>query len=93
VGALIASRRPENPIGWMCLAAGLFWMLIVAGNSYTAYVLARGGSPPDPGVIDAVTQAIWCPPWGCSGSTWSCCSPTGGYHRAGGGPWPDFLVQ
>jgi hypothetical protein len=67
VGALIASRRPENPIGWMCLAAGLFWMLIVAGNSYTAYVLARGGSPPDPGVIDAVTLAIWVPPVGLLG--------------------------
>jgi hypothetical protein len=27
VGALIASRRPENPIGWICLAVGTFWML------------------------------------------------------------------
>ena len=27
VGALIASKRPRNPIGWICLAAGLFWML------------------------------------------------------------------
>jgi hypothetical protein len=32
VGALIASRRPENPIGWICLAAGLFWMFIVVGS-------------------------------------------------------------
>ena len=23
VGALIASRRPQNPIGWICLADGL----------------------------------------------------------------------
>jgi hypothetical protein len=28
VGALIASKRPTNPIGWICLVAGLFWMLI-----------------------------------------------------------------
>lgn len=23
VGALVASRRPQNPIGWICLASGL----------------------------------------------------------------------
>lgn len=27
VGALIASRRPRNPIGWSCLAAGITWMV------------------------------------------------------------------
>ena len=26
VGALIASRRPENPIGWLCLADGFLSM-------------------------------------------------------------------
>jgi hypothetical protein len=26
VGALIASRHPRNPVGWICLAIGLFWM-------------------------------------------------------------------
>jgi hypothetical protein len=67
VGTLIASRRPETPFGWMCLAAGLIWMLIVAGDSYTAYVLARDGSSPDPGVIDAATQAVWVPPVGLLG--------------------------
>ena len=28
VGGLISSKRPENPIGWICLAAGLVWMPI-----------------------------------------------------------------
>ena len=37
VGALIASKRPQNPIGWICLAAGLFWMLIALEDSILGY--------------------------------------------------------
>ena len=57
VGALIASRRPENPIGWICLAAGLFWMSIVVESSIT-------GSEPYPVIIDALTLWTWVPPVG-----------------------------
>jgi len=62
VGALIASRRLENPIGWMCLVAGLFWMLIALGSQYDAFVLAKLGSVPGAVMIDALTQWIWVPP-------------------------------
>ena len=55
VGALIASRRPENPIGWICLAAGLSWMFIVVESSIP-------GSATYPVIIDAVTQWTWVPP-------------------------------
>lgn len=61
VGALIASRRPHNPIGWICLAAGLFWMLIVLGDSIPA------GSGPYSVTIDALTQWMWIPPVGLLG--------------------------
>jgi hypothetical protein len=57
VGALIASRCPENPIGWICLAAGLFWMSIVVESSIT-------GSEPYPVIIDALTLWTWVPPVG-----------------------------
>jgi hypothetical protein len=60
VGALIASKRPENPIGWICLAAGLFWMSIVVESSIT-------GSEPYPAIIDALTQWTWVPPVGLLG--------------------------
>jgi hypothetical protein len=61
VGALIASRRPHNPIGWICLAAGLFWMLIVLGDS------VPGSAEPYPVTTDALTQWIWVPPVGLLG--------------------------
>jgi two-component system NarL family sensor kinase len=32
VGALIASHRPENPIGWIFLAVGFFYGLLTAGE-------------------------------------------------------------
>jgi hypothetical protein len=60
VGALIASRHPRNSVGWICLAVGLFWMLIFLGDSIP-------GSGPYPVTIDALTQAIWVPPVGLLG--------------------------
>jgi hypothetical protein len=60
VGALIASKHPNNPVGWICLTVGLFWMLILLGDSIP-------GSGPYPVTIDALTQAIWIPPIGLLG--------------------------
>ena len=53
VGALIASRRPSNPIGWICLAVGLLWMLNLLTSSYVVYGLrvAAPGSVPYPAAI------------------------------------------
>ena len=63
VGVLIASRRPKNPIGWICLAAGFFWMLIAFMETGGAYWQAVApGSVPTTVVIDALTLWIWIPP-------------------------------
>lgn len=67
VGALVASRRPGNPIGWICLTVGLFWMLIIFGDQFTAYIVATTGSAPGPVMMDALTQGIWVPPVGLLG--------------------------
>ena len=67
VGGLIASKRPENPIGWICLAAGLFWMLIGVQETYDAYALAAYGRIWTPVVLDAALQWMWVPPVGLLG--------------------------
>jgi two-component system NarL family sensor kinase len=39
VGVLIASHRPENPIGWIFLAEGFCYGLVSAGDEYAIYAL------------------------------------------------------
>src|SRR5919112_5817583 len=60
VGALIASRHPKNPVGWICLAVGLFWTLTFLEDSIS-------GFGPDSVTMDALTQADWVPPIGLLG--------------------------
>jgi hypothetical protein len=68
VGALIASRRPNNTIGWICLAAGLFWMLANLSSSYGTYgLLARPGSVPFPAAIGSLGEWVWVPTVGLLG--------------------------
>jgi len=64
VGALIASKRPHNPIGWICLTAGFLWMLIVLSDSYGTYGLAKPGSIPYPVASEALGLWLWVPPVG-----------------------------
>jgi hypothetical protein len=61
VGALIASRRPHNPIGWICLADGFLWMFLAIIDLYGVYGLAKPGSVPFPVVIYALGQWLWVP--------------------------------
>ena len=60
VGALIASRRPGNPIGWICLAAGITWMLGMVSGSYVLYGLrmANPGSVPYPAAVGSLSEYL-----------------------------------
>jgi hypothetical protein len=68
VGALIVSRRPRNPIGWICLADGLLWALINMIQYYSTYGLAAPGSVPFPVGIFALTAWGWVPAVGLLGT-------------------------
>jgi hypothetical protein len=56
VGALIAARRPKNPIGWLSLAVGILWMLNNIASSYMLIGLrvADPGSVPYPVAVGSL---------------------------------------
>jgi signal transduction histidine kinase len=69
VGALVASRRPENPIGWICLAVGIFWMLGDFATAYGVYgLVARPGSVPFPAEVGWLGEWLWVPAIGLLGT-------------------------
>ena len=68
VGALIASGRPKNPIGWICLAVGIIWMMMLISTSYGVYgLVVRPGSVPFPAAIASLGEWIWVPAVGLLG--------------------------
>jgi hypothetical protein len=68
VGALIASRRPQNPIGWICLADGLLWMLLAVTDSYSVLGVTKPGSVPFPVAVGTLSnQWLWVPTVGLLG--------------------------
>ena len=68
VGALIASRRPENAIGWLCLALGLVWTLLGMLDYYGYYGAATPGSVPFPVAMAGISDSMWVPAIGLLGT-------------------------
>ena len=62
VGALIASHRPENPIGWIFLAVGFLQGFLSAADQYAIYALLTNPSAvPLGGEASWLGQWIWAP--------------------------------
>ncbi len=68
VGALVASRRPRNPIGWLCLTDGFLWMLLNTLDYYGAYGVDKPGSVPFPVAIASLSNWLWVPVVGLLGT-------------------------
>jgi hypothetical protein len=86
VGALVALRRPEHPVGWLFLVAGLGGALQLVTGEYAAAVLAAAG------VSSAVAVAAWVSyqaQWAVVGllTALLLCSPPAGRPRGAGGWW------
>jgi hypothetical protein len=65
VGAVIATHRPRNPLGWMFLIIGLSEGLISFGYQYATYVfLTAPGAAPGGELAAWVSQSAWAPALG-----------------------------
>jgi hypothetical protein len=64
VGALLAARRPANPIGWLFLACGLTGTLAFALGQYATRALAEPGSLPAGNLTANVALHLWHPSFG-----------------------------
>jgi len=58
VGALVASRRPENPIGWLFCCGALIWGIGELTLEYGVYALVTA-----PGALPAGVWAAWFGAW------------------------------
>jgi hypothetical protein len=68
VGALVASRRPRHPVGWLLLATGLALTLSGAGSGYRWYgLVARPGALPAASYLAGFAGGLNIVPLSCAG--------------------------
>ena len=61
VGALVASRQPRNPIGWIFCAQGVALALLALSDAYARYTFDNPGLLPG-GVVSAwLSTLLWLP--------------------------------
>jgi hypothetical protein len=58
VGGLVASRRPDNPIGWLLVAVGILFAFSAFANQYAVYALLTA-----PGSLPAGPTMAWIGSW------------------------------
>jgi hypothetical protein len=62
VGAVIATHRPRNPLGWIFLVIGVSTGLVVCGYEYASYVFRTApGTAPGGGLAVWVSHWAWAP--------------------------------
>jgi hypothetical protein len=67
VGAVLASRRPRHPVGWLLLALGLSLSAAGAAMTYTNYGVARAGAAPAAGLVARYLPATIVIAMACNG--------------------------
>ena len=87
VGALVASRRPELPIGWLFCIAGLIGLAGGIAARAAVHALADTSGSTAGGTAAWLSAALWYPNVPCW--CWApCCACPVGRRRVAGGRWP-----
>ncbi len=58
IGALVASRLPNSPIGWLMLTTGAGFLISFASSDYARYALYT-----NPGALPFASFAVWLQTW------------------------------
>jgi hypothetical protein len=62
VGAVVATRRPRNPLGWVFCVIGISYGLTITGEAYAVYALRTApGSLPGGGLMSWLGNWAWVP--------------------------------
>jgi signal transduction histidine kinase len=85
IGALIASRKPENAIGWLFCAIGVVFSLTIAGATYAFHALDSnpGSLPFGAGVEVLFADGLWLPTLAISTVFLALYFPSGRLHGRG----------
>jgi hypothetical protein len=91
IGAVIATRRPENPIGWIFVAVGVSFAAATLSSEYASYALiTRRGAIPFGGFAAWVSTWAWPPGIVLTFTFLLLLSPPGRCPRGGGGRLPGW---
>nr|MBA3739166.1 hypothetical protein [Actinomycetota bacterium] len=61
IGYLLATRRPDNAIGWLLLGIGVVFGVTALANSYAGYAINTGANPTGGAIAAAVNGPSWIP--------------------------------
>ena len=68
-GVLILRRQPRNTVGWLLAGIGVLWGIGGVADGYAQYgLVADPGSVPGPAVAATISNGIWAPAIGVTGT-------------------------
>jgi hypothetical protein len=61
IGYVLATRRPENSLGWLLMGIGAVFGVSAFADSFTSYAIHTGSSPRLGALVAAINGPMWLP--------------------------------